>query len=112
MTLKNKFPKKSKTIEKSPKITKKAQSATHYVAVGLGSLSVTLWASSIALSLTGPGIIVGAPLDAVGAFSGAGSAALTSLSKKLGLKVTKHEKIYTLATAKHNSLSTPLFPKV
>ena len=32
---KKKFPAKSKTTEKSPKNTKKAQTATHYVAVGL-----------------------------------------------------------------------------
>lgn len=40
----------------------------HYVAVGLGSLWAALSASGIALSLTDPGIIADAPLDAVGAF--------------------------------------------
>ena len=60
-----------------PKNAKKAQTATHYVAVGLDSLSAALSASAIALSLTGPGIIVNTPFEAVGAFCGAGSAGLT-----------------------------------
>ena len=30
---------------------------------------------------------------------------LTNVSKKLGLKVRKHEKYYSLTTAKHNSIN-------
>ena len=80
--IQNKFRKKTKTIEMSPKNTKKAQTATHYVAVGLGSLSAALSAFAIALSLTVPGIIVDAPFCAVGAFCGAGYAGLTLASAR------------------------------
>lgn len=62
---------------------KKTQTAKHYVAVGLGSHSAALSATGIVLSLTGPGIIVGVPVGAVGAFCGAGSVGLTSFSRKL-----------------------------
>ena len=48
---------------------------------------------------------VGAPLGAVKAFCSAGSALLKILSKKLGLKVTNHEKNYPLATAKLGSIN-------
>ena len=79
---------------------KKVQTVAHYVTVGLGSLSATLLTSGIALSLTGPGIIVCAPLGLVGAFCRAGSVGSTiSLSRKLCLKVTKR-KNYSLAVSK------------
>ena len=42
--------------------------------MGLDSLSAVLSTTGVALSLIGPGIIVGAPLGAVGAFCSAGSA--------------------------------------
>lgn len=51
-------------IEKYRKVAKKykkAQTATHDTAVGLDSLSAVLSTTGVALSLTGPGIIVGAP---------------------------------------------------
>ena len=95
----------------SPKNTKKAQTATHYNAVGLGSLSAALSASAIALSLTGPEIIVDAPFGAVGTFCGAGSAGLTSLSKKLGLKVTDYEKNFLIIGHCQTISLIPLSPK-
>ena len=81
VTLKNKFLKKSKTIEKSPKNTKKLKAPR---TTPSGSLSAALSTTGVALSLTGPGIIVGASLAAV----------LTNLSKNLGLKLTKDTKIF------------------
>lgn len=72
----------------------------------MGSLSTT----GVALSLKGPGIIVGAPLGAVGAFCGAGSVGRKSLCKKLSLKLKKHKRIYSLALSKHNSID-PLYFK-
>ena len=77
-----------------------------YTPVGLSSLLAALSTTSVTLSLNGPEIIISAPLGAVCAFCGAGSAVLTNLSKKLDVKVTKHEKIYSLPTAKHNSINT------
>ena len=67
-----------------------------YTAIRLGFLSAALSTAGVALSLTCPGIIVSAPLGALGAFCGAGSALLTNLSKKLSLEVSKHERIYSL----------------
>ena len=72
---------------------KKAQTATHYTAVGLGSVAAALSVSGVATSLTGPRVIIGAPLGGIVALFGAASAALTETSKKLGHKVTKHENI-------------------
>ena len=80
--IQNKFRKKTKTLEMSPKNTKKAETATHYVAVGLDSLSAALSASAIVLSPTGPRIVVDASFGAVGAFCGAGSAGLTLASAR------------------------------
>ena len=78
----------------------------HYTAVGLSSLLVALSTTSVALSPNGPEIIISVPLGAVGAFCSTGSDVLTNLSKKLELKVTKHEQIYSLPTAKHNSINS------
>lgn len=94
-----------KNYRKIAKKYNKAQTATHYVAVSLGCLWAAPSASGIALTLTGPGIIVGAPLRAEGAFCGTGSARPTNLSKKLSLKLTKHEKINSLALSKRNSIN-------
>ena len=104
-TSKKKSPKKLKTTEKSPKGTKKHRPPR--------TTPPSVWVLSWPLSLDhrhhlepySPVIIVGAPLGAVGVFCGAESAALTNLGKKLSLKVTKHKKIYPLATAKHNSIN-------
>lgn len=85
----------SEEIENYRKVNKKyikAQTAMHFTAIGLSSLLAALTTTGVALTLTGPGIIISAPLGAVAAFCGAGSAVLTNLSKKLNLKVTKHEK--------------------
>lgn len=40
----------------------------------------------------------------MGAFCGADSAGRTCLNKKIGLKVTKKEKIHSLALSKRNSI--------
>jgi len=96
---------KTNTVEWQKKY-KEAQDATHYVAVRLGSPSAALSASGIAASLTGPGIIVSALLGSLGAICGACSAGLTGLGETLSLKVTKHEKIYSLAISERNSINT------
>jgi len=83
---------------------KKAQTATHYTAVGLGSVAAALSVSGVATSLTGPGVIIGVPLGGIAALLGAASAALAETSKQLGHKVSKHEKIYSLAVSKRSSI--------
>ena len=74
-------------------------------AAGLGSLSSVLSTATLATALTGVGIVVSPALAGVATGVGLTSVGLTVVSKRLQRKVTKHEKIYTLALAKHNSVS-------
>jgi len=84
---------------------KKARKAVHYSAVGLGSVSAVLSSGAIAASLTGVGVIIGAPVAGFAAFSGFSSTSLTVPSKKLDRKVDKHSRLLSLATAKHDSIN-------
>ena len=85
---------------------KKARKAVHYSAVGLGSVSAVLSSGAIAASLTGVGVIVGAPVAGDAAFTGFASTSLTVLTKKLDRKVDKHSRLLSLATAKHDSINS------
>ena len=85
---------------------KKARKAIYYATVCLGSLTTALSAGAIATPLTGVGIVVGKPLAAVAAFSGASSTGLTAINKKLERKGNKHTKIHALAVAKHDSINS------
>ena len=76
---------------------KKARKAVHYSAVGLGSVSAVLSSGAIAASLTGVGVIVGAPVAGIAAFAGFSSTGLTVLSKKLDRKVDKHSRLLMLS---------------
>ena len=78
---------------------------THLSAVGLGSLSVGLSSTTLATALTGFGVVASPPLAGIATVFGLLSAGFTVMSKRLKRKVTKHEKIYTLALAKRNSVS-------
>ena len=78
----------------------------HYATVWLGSLTTALSTGQYSTSLTGVGIAVGAPIAALAAFSGAVSAGLTSINRKLERKVNKHRKIHALAVAKHDSINS------
>ena len=82
----------------------------HISAVGLGSLSTGLSSATLATALTGFGIVASPALAGVATVFGLLSASFTVVSKRLEQKVTKHEKIYTLALAKLNSVSE-LFSK-
>ena len=84
---------------------KKARKAVHYSAVCLGAVSAALSSGAIAASLTGVGVIIGAPAAGFAAFSGLSSTGLTVLSKKLYHKVDKHSRLLSLATAKHDSIN-------
>ena len=77
----------------------------HTSAVGLGSLSVGLSSGALATALTGFGIVASPVLAGVATLCGLGSVGFAAASKKLERKVTKHEKIYTLAQAKRNSVN-------
>ena len=55
--------------------------------------------------MTGFGVVASPALAGVATVFGLSSVGLAAASKRLDRKVTKHEKIYTLALAKHNSVS-------
>jgi len=61
---------------------KKARKAVHYSAVCLGAVSAALSSGAIAASLTGVGVIIGAPVAGFAAFSGFSSTGLTVLSQR------------------------------
>ena len=84
---------------------KRTHSMAHISAVGLGSLSAGLSSATLATALTGFGIVASPALVGVATVFGLLSAGFTVASKRLERKVTKHEKIHTLALAKLNSVS-------
>ena len=84
---------------------KRSHSIVHTSAVGLGSLSVGLSSEALATALTGFGIVASPALAGVATVCGIASVGFAAASKRLNRKVTKHEKIYTLALAKRNSVN-------
>ena len=83
---------------------KKARKAVHYSAVGLGAVAAALSSGAIAASLTGVGVIFGAPVAGFAASTGLASTSLTVLNNK-ERKVDKHSHLLSLATAKHDSIN-------
>lgn len=80
---------------------KKAQTATHYAAVGLDTLASTLSISGVAASLTSPGIIIGVPIGGVQPFIGLPLPFSTGANKKPQLESEKNtKKIYLHALSK------------
>ena len=96
---------KPTTTDRSQKKYKGTHSMAHISAVGLGSLSAGLSSATFATALTGFGIVANPALAGVATVFGLLSAGFTVVSKRLERKVTKHEKIYTLALAKLNSVA-------
>ena len=84
---------------------KRSHSIVHKSAVGLGALSVGLSSGALATALTGFGIVASPALAGVATLCGLGSVGFAAASKRLNRKVTKHEKILTLALAKRNSIN-------
>ena len=84
---------------------KRSHSMVHTSAVGLGSLSVGLSSGALATALTGFGIVASPALAGVATVCGLASVGFAAVSKRLNRKVTKHEKIFTLAQAKRNSVN-------
>ena len=60
---------------------------------------------ALATALTGFGIVASPALAGVATVCGIGSVGFAAASKRLERKVTKHEKIYTLALSKRNSIN-------
>ena len=84
---------------------KRSHSIVHTSAVSLGMLSGGLSSGALATALTGFGIVASPALAGVATLCGLVSVGFTIASKRLNRKVTKHEKIYTLALAKRNSVN-------
>ena len=84
---------------------KRTHSITHISAVGLGSLPAGLSSATLATTLTGFGIVASPALAGVATVLGLFSVGFAAVSKRLERKVTKYEKIYTLAVSKQNSVS-------
>lgn len=80
---------------------KKAETATHYAAVGLDTLASTLSISGVAAGLTSPGITIGVPIGGVQPFIGLPLPFSTGAKENLSLKVKKkHDKNYSHALSK------------
>ena len=85
---------------------KKVRKVIHYFVVSLGALTAVLSSGAFATSLTGVGIVIGAPVAAVAALSGGTSTGLSVINKKLERKVNKHSRIHALAVSKHDSINS------
>ena len=97
---------KPTTIDRSQKKKyKRTHSMTYISAVGLGSLSAGLSLATLAIALTGFGVVASPALAGVATVFGLLSAGFTLVSKRLERKVTKHENIYTLALTKQTSVA-------
>ena len=84
---------------------KRTHSMAHISAVGVGSLSAGLLSATLATALTGFGIVASPALAGGATVFSLLYAGFMVVSKRLERKVTKHEKIYTLAVAKLNSVA-------
>ena len=84
---------------------KKARKALHYSLFGLGAVTVALSSGAVATSLTGVGIVIGAPVAGIAALSGTVSTGLSVVNKKLEHRVNKHSRIHSLAIGKHDSIN-------
>ena len=85
---------------------KKVQKVIHYSVVCLGVATAALSSRAVVTSITGIGILVGAPVAAIAALSGATSTGLSVINKRLERKVNKHSKIHALAVAKYDSINS------
>ena len=75
------------------KNTKKIKKVLHWAAVGLGGASVTISSGAVASAFTRVGIVVGAPLAAVGAACGLTSTGITGFSRTLDHKIENIRKL-------------------
>ena len=85
---------------------KKVRKVIHYSVVCLGAATAELSSGAVVTSITGIGVLVGAPVAAIAALSGAASTVLSVINKKLERKVNEHLKIHALAVAKHDSIKS------
>jgi len=91
--------------EKVRKKYARVRSFFHTMSVVSGTMSVVLTGSGVATSLTGPGIIIGVPLSAIGGLFGLISASSAVFIKKLTTKISKHERTIQLIKSKENTIN-------
>ena len=84
---------------------KRAKTIINAFAATTGVLTVVLSSAGLATSVTGIGIIAGAPIAGIAAVMGITSTAAGVSSERLNSKVRKHEKTISLAESKHLSVS-------
>ena len=84
---------------------KRAKSIANAFATSTGILTVVLSSAVLTASLTGIGIVAGAPLVGIAGLMGLFSTAVGVGSGRLSEKITKHEKTISLAESKHLSVS-------
>ena len=68
-------------------------------------MTAALSLAGIATAVTGIGAFASVPIGGVAAITGVSATLLTGFSKKIQHKLTKHEKIYTLAITKKNTVT-------
>ena len=83
---------------------KRAKTIINAFAATTGVLTVVLSSAGLATSVTGIGIIAGAPIAGIDALLGTFSTAAGASSGRLNKKVTKHEKTISLAESQHLSV--------
>ena len=81
---------------------KKARKVVSYSVAGLGVATAVLSSGAFSASLTGIGVVVGVPVDVVGALCGIISTTLTGANKKLEVKEIKHSRIHALGLVKRD----------
>ena len=84
---------------------KRTKTIINAFAATTGVLTVVLSSAGLATSVTGIGVIAGAPIAGIAAVMGLTSTAASVGSGRLNKKVTKHEKTISLAESQHLSVS-------
>ena len=84
---------------------KRARYIVHNSSTFASVTSSTMTAGGLAISLSGVGVIVGAPITGVAALFGFVTAAFGIVERKLSKKISKHEKTIYFAEAKHRTIS-------
>ena len=90
---------------------KRAKKIVNWSATGTGLLSAACSTASFGSALSVIGIPVAIPLGGVGGTFALVSSGLIFVSKKLDSKIKKHQEIFTLAIAKHDTVNR-LCPKL
>ena len=80
---------------------KRAHAIAHSSSTLTRFSAAVLSSTGLAVSLSGIGVIAGAPLAGIAGLLGFISTTMTIGSKKMNRKITKHEKTVSLAEAKH-----------